>query len=87
MDCQSRTKEAIHTPVNASFSALDLLTLEDRRGKGTNDQTVIAIASWKRRKFNQHVMCSVFDDLRITMNDEKTMDTYHRFSHYRAIAA
>lgn len=87
MDCQSRKKEAIHTHINASFSALNLLKLEDRRDKGTNDQTVISIASWKRRKFNQHLMCRVFDDLGIAINDEKVMDTYQRFSNYGAIAA
>ena len=31
MDCQSRRKEAIHTPINGSFAALNLLKLEDRR--------------------------------------------------------
>ncbi len=82
MDCQSRTREAIHTSVNASFSALNLLKPEDRRDKGTNDQTVIAITRWKHRKFNQRLMCSIFDDLGVAMNDEKTMETYYRFSNF-----
>ena len=75
MDCQSRRKEAIHTHVNASFSALNLLKLEDRRDKGTkgtDEETVISIASWKRRKFNQHLMCRVFDNfdnLGLAMSD------------------
>lgn len=87
MDCQSRRKEAIHTPINASFSALNLLKLEDRRVKGVNGESVISIASWKRRKFNQHLMCRVFDNLGFSINDEKVMDTYQRFSDYGAIAA
>ena len=87
MDCQSCRKEAIHTHINASFSALNLLKLEDRRDKGMGGETVISIARWKRRKFNQHLMCRVFDNLGFTMTDEKIMDTYQRFSDYGAIVA
>ncbi len=87
MDCQSHRKEAIHTHINASFSALNVLKLEDRRARGTSGETVISIASWKRRKFNQHLMCRVFDNLGFSINDEKVMDTYQRFSDYGAIAA
>lgn len=87
MDCQSRCKEAIHNHINGSFTALNLLKLEDRRDKKTDNETVISIASWKRRKFNQHLMCRVFDNLGLAMSDEKIMDTYQRFSDYGAIAA
>ncbi len=45
MDCQARCKEAIHTHINASLTALNLIKLEDRRNKGTNRPTVISIAS------------------------------------------
>ena len=34
-------------------------------------RAVTAIASWKRRKFSQHLLCRVFDGLGITMNDKK----------------
>ena len=59
----------------------------DREPKKTDNETVISIASWKRRKFNQHLMCRVFDNLGLAMSDEKIMDTYQRFSDYGAIAA
>ena len=58
--CQSLRKEAIHTQTNASLSALNLLKLEDRQEKQTESETVISIASWKRKKFNQHLMNRVF---------------------------
>lgn len=87
MDCQSCRKAAIKTHINASFSALNLLKLEDRISKGTEEETVISIASWKRRKFNQHLMCRVFEDLGLPMTDEKVIGTYQRFSDYGAIAA
>ena len=85
-DCQSRSKDAIHTHINASLTALNLLKLADAQAKGTTGPTVISIASWKRRKFNEHLMCRVFDVLGLSLNDKKVMDTYQRFSGYGAIA-
>ncbi|MGI0120459.1 transposase [Zooshikella sp. RANM57] len=49
--CQSRKKEATHTHLNASLSALNVLKLEDQRLKGRNDRTVISIISWKHKKW------------------------------------
>ena len=82
MDCQSCRKEAIHTHINASFSALNLLKLADREEKNTDDETVISIFSWKRRMFNQHLMCRVFEKLGLPLSDEKVMDTYEQLSGY-----
>lgn len=87
MDCQSCSKEAIHTHINASFAALNALKLEDREAKGIDEETVISIASWKRRKFNEHLVCRVFEDLGLSMNDEKVSNTFQRLSNYGAIAA
>lgn len=86
-DCQSRSKDAIHNHINATLSALNLLKLADAREKDTTEQTVISIASWKRRKFNEHLLCRVFDGLGLSLNDEKVMDTYTQLSSYGAIAA
>ncbi|PJE79557.1 hypothetical protein CI610_01462 [invertebrate metagenome] len=86
-DCQSRSKDAIHTHINATLSALNLLKLADAREKDTTEKTVISIASWKRRKFNEHLLCRVFDGLGLSLNDEKVMDTYKQLSSYGAIAA
>ena len=87
MDCQSRKKEAINTHLNASLSALNLLKLEDRREKNTEEQTVISMASWKRRKFNEHLMNRVFERLGLSLNEKKVMDTYEQLSLYGVIAA
>lgn len=87
MDCQSRKKEAIHTHINASLSALNLLKLEDRCEKKEQGKTVISITSWKRRKFNELLMCRIFEELGLNLNDKKIMDTYKRLSRYGAIAA
>ena len=87
MDCQSCRKECIHTQINASFTALNALKLEDLKEKNTDEATVISIATWKRRKFNQHLMCRVFEKLELPMSNEKVMDTYRQLSSYGAIAA
>lgn len=87
IDCQSRSKDAIHTHINASLTALNLLKLADAKAKNTTAQTVISIASWKRRKYNEHLMYRVFDELGLSLNDEKVMDTYRRLRSYGAIVA
>lgn len=87
IDCQSCNKQAIHTQINASFSALNLLKLADQEEKGITGKTVISIASWKRRLCNQHLMCRVFEKLGLPMNDRKVMGVYQELSNYGAIAA
>ncbi|WP_286196976.1 hypothetical protein [Thalassotalea sp. G20_0] len=66
---------------------MNALKLEDRQKKNTDVETVISIASWKRLKSNQHLMCRVFSELGLSLNDEKVMDTYEQLSRYGAIAA
>ncbi|WP_444931582.1 transposase [Microbulbifer sp. SSSA002] len=85
--CQSVRKEAINLHVNASLTALDLLKFEDRRETQTDAPTVISIASWKRRKFNQHLMNRIFSSLGLDRSCEKVSYIYGRYSDYGAIAA
>ena len=85
--CQSLKKEAIHTHINASFTTLNLMKLQDWKSKGTESPTVISIASWKRRKRNQHLMCRVFSRLGLSLNDQKVNDVYTELSEYGTIAA
>ncbi|MBE8167299.1 MAG: IS4 family transposase, partial [Shewanella sp.] len=85
--CQARKKEAIHTHINASFSALNVLKFEDIKAKNVNGETVISIASWKRRKFNQHLINLVFGKLGLDLSDEKVSQVYDEISEYGTIAA
>ncbi len=87
MDCQARCKEAIHTQINASFSALNCLKFEDRRQKQVECETVISIASWRRKKFNQHLMEKLFVMLGLTRNCNKVAQVYDELTHYGVIAA
>lgn len=85
--CQSLRKEAINMQVNASLTALNLLKIEDRKEKLTSEASVISIASWKRRKFNQHLMDRLFDELGLNVSCKKVSMTYEQYSHYGAIAS
>jgi hypothetical protein len=87
MDCQARCKEAIHTHVNASLTSLNLLKLEDRRQKQTVGETVISIASWRRKKFNQNLMEKLFEGLGLDRACKKVAQIYDELSDYGAIAA
>ncbi|MCO1336951.1 hypothetical protein MO867_21725, partial [Microbulbifer sp. OS29] len=66
---------------------LNLLKIEDRNAKQTDEATVISIASWKRRKFNQHLMDRLFDELDLDQGCEKVARIYEPYSDYGAIAA
>lgn len=85
--CQSLKKEAIYTQINASLTALNLIKLQDRKTKNTDNQTVISIASWKRRKGNQHLMKRLFDKLGLKLKDQKVSEVYTELSEYGTIAA
>jgi hypothetical protein len=87
MDCQARSKEAIHTHINASLTALNLLKLQDRKNKRTDGPTIISIASWRRKKFNENLMNRLFDRLELDRKCEKVARVYDEFSNYGAIAA
>ena len=86
-DCQARHKDAIHTHINASLTALNWMKLEDRRKQGSNGNNVISIATWKRRKFNQNLMTNIFDKLGLSPTCKKIAEVYRTYSDYGAIAA
>lgn len=87
MDCQVRCKAAIHTHINASLTALNLLKLEDRKNKKTTEESVISIASWRRIKFNQNLMETLFEPLGLSRDCDKVAQVYGRLNKYGAIAA
>ena len=87
MDCQARKKEAIHTQINASIATLNLLKFEDRLWKGTTEQTVISIASYKRKKFNEHLMFLFLGKLGLSQSNQKVANAFDDLSNYGAIAA
>jgi hypothetical protein len=85
MDCQARSTKAIQTHVNASLTALNLLKLEDRKNKKIVEPSVISIASWKRKKFNQHLMQRLFLMLDLSLSCKKVRIVFDEFSKYGEI--
>lgn len=85
-DCQACRKEAVHTHVNASLTALNWMKFEDRRKQGSDASNVISIASWKRRNFNQKLMRNIFDKLGLSTTCKKIEAVYKAYSDYGAIA-
>jgi hypothetical protein len=55
--------------------------------KSTSEASVISIASWKRRKFNEHLMDRLFDELGLDVNCKKISAIYEQYRHYGAIAS
>ena len=86
-DCQARDEVAINFQVNSACSALNAVKLEDFREKKITGKTVISIDSWKRKKFNQHLMKRLFSKLGLSLTEEKVKDVYCYFSEYGSIVA
>ena len=87
LDCQATNKEAIRTQINASVTVLNLIKLEDRRSKRTESETVISIASWKRKKINENLIGKVLCTLGISRTCKKAELVFQQLSDYGAIAA
>ena len=66
---------------------VNLMKLEDRLNKKTDGKTVISIASWKRRKFNQQYMKTLFSNLGLDLKSKKVFQVFSQFSGYGEIAA
>ena len=86
-DCQARCKESLHFHFNASMTALNLLKLEDRQHTADSDRRVISIASWKVRKFNEHLLKRFSDMLGLDFSSIKSNPAYETLQNYGAIAA
>jgi len=86
-DCQARSTKKITHHLNASMTALNLLKLEDRKQKGVDDETVISIDSWKRRKMNNYLMDLIFSNLEINLSCEKIRNIREKLQDIGVIAA
>jgi len=86
-DCQARGKEALHFHFNAAMTALNLIKPEDRQHAPDSDRHVISIASWKIRKFNEHLLERFSSMLGLDFNSIKFNPAYETLRNYGAIAA
>jgi hypothetical protein len=86
-DCQARSQAALHFHFNASMTALNLLKLEDRHRTQGTDRSVISIASWKVRKFNEHLLERFSSILGLDFSLIKASAAFETLCNYGAIAA
>ena len=84
---QARSSVAIENHLNQSLSALNLLKIEDQQQLSTRTQKVISIASWRRRKFNQHLAKKLISMFDISLNRQKIDEVIEKIGSYGAIAA
>jgi Transposase DDE domain len=86
-DCQARSREALHFHFNATMTALNLIKLEDRQLAPDSDRHVISIASWKIRKFNEHLLQQFSSMLGLDFTLIKSNPAYETLRNYGSIAA
>jgi len=87
LDCQARCQAALHFHLNASMTALNLLKLEDRQLTGGNSRSVISIASWKIRKFNEHLLERFSSIFGLNFSLIKSSPDFETLCNYGAVAA
>ena len=88
-DCQARCSSALNFHFNASMTALNLLKLEDRKFRSNDENKsnhVISIASWKIRKFNEHLLEKFSLYLGLDFNSIKLMPGFEMLCNYGVIS-
>ena len=87
LDCQARCQSALHFHFNASMTALNLLKLEDRQRTEGGGRSVISIASWKIRNFNEQLLKRFSSILGLDFSLIKSSPEFGNLCNYGAIAA
>jgi hypothetical protein len=86
-DGQARSEPAIHFHFNAAMTTLNLLKLEDRQHAADSPRSPISIASWKIRKFNEHLPERFSSVLGLDFTSIKSNPLFASLCNYGAIAA
>lgn len=86
-NCQARCQKALHFHFNASMMVLNLIKLQDRQYASVSDARVISVASWKIRKFNEHLLKQFSDMLGLDFSSIKSNPAYEALRNYGTIAA
>ena len=86
-DCQARSEPALHFHFNAAMTALNLLKLADRQYAADSPRSPISIASWKIRKFNEHLLERFSSLLGLDFTSIKSNPLFASLCNYGAITA
>lgn len=83
-DCQARSKEALHTHFNASFTALNLIKWHDRQQ--SEKRKPISVASWKARFFNKLLIKHIFCNFDLDLSLIKSTSAYEELCNFGEVA-
>jgi hypothetical protein len=83
-DCQARSKEALHTHFNASFTALNLIKWQDR--EKSPERKPISIVSWKLRFFNELFIERIFLNSALDLSLIKSSSVYEELCNFGVVA-
>jgi len=87
-DSQSRNKESINYHFNASFTALNLVKIQEQIDRQGYEKTLpFSMASHKIRNHNKTVIELFFSKLGLDLNLIKSNPTYHELLNYGTISA
>ncbi len=84
MDCQARSKEALHSHFNASFTALNLIKWHDRLL--SPNRKPLSVGSWKTRFFNASLIEHIFCDVGLDLSLIKFSSTYEELCNFGAVS-
>ena len=86
---QARRSISIENHLNQSIWALNLLKAEDQLQGSERSPKVISIASWKRRKYNQHLAQKIFSMFEFSLDHKKknssNLRTYRELRGYSRV--
>ena len=86
-DCQARTKEKLNFHFNVSFSALNIVKIEDHLNqKEYNSKNSFSMASWKRIYSNEHFIHKVFSMFEFDLSLIKSTPHFEELRNYGTIS-
>ncbi len=86
-ECQSRNKEALDFHFNASLSALNIAKIEERLKNPEAIPKPFSMASYKRSKFNEHLLEKIFLKLGFDSTSLKNHPVFLELSNYGSLVA
>lgn len=86
-DCQARDEQKLDFHFNASLTALNLAKYEQFLQRGQQQPFVFSMASYKRRKLNQHLLERFIDNLDLDETSIKSHPNYQSLCDYGSLVS
>ena len=86
-DCQARDEQKLDFHFNASLTAVNIAKLEQYQQRDISEHFVFSMASYKRRKLNQHLLERFIHNLDLDETSIKSHPNYQALQDYGLIAS